>query len=113
MRVRRFGEEICPDTSISLEVYGDVYEVNTCLREFVGELYKMKQYDRSATQTQFQVGDKVFVYISRTTKGLSRKPTSHWLRPSYIVKLTGPVTFKVKSVRNNIHFRAYFHANRV
>ena len=74
----------------------------------------MKQhYDRSATQTQFQVGNKVFVYIPRTTKGLSRKLTSHWAGPYYIVKQTGPVTFKVKSVSNNTPLSVPVHANRM
>ena len=47
MSVRRLGMEIWPETTVLAEVHGDVQEVDTCLRVFVGELdARMERVER-------------------------------------------------------------------
>jgi len=49
---------------------------------------RMKDYyDRNAKDPEFEVGQKVWVYTSRTKKGLSKKLLHNWLGPHRIVEV--------------------------
>lgn len=43
-------------------------------------------YDRSARESKFMVGDRVWVYTPKTTKGLSKKLIHQWHGPFRIVR---------------------------
>ena len=53
MSVRRLGVKICPETTAFAEVQGDVQEVDTCLRVFVGELDAWMERVQRLKETQF------------------------------------------------------------
>ena len=57
-------------------------------------------YDRNAKDPQFKDGQKVWVYIPRTKKGLSKKLLHNWLGPYRIVEKSSPVHFRLRTDTN-------------
>ena len=59
------------------------------------------QYDKKLSNVKFQVGDKVWLYIPKINKGLTKKLAKQWSGPYILVKQTSPVNFKVRNVDNH------------
>ena len=73
---------------------------------------KMKVcYDRTSTEVKLNVGDKVWIHVPKTTKGLSRKLTSHWTGSFHLVKQISAETFKVKPAHTNTPLKVPVHVN--
>ena len=70
------------------------------------------QYDRSARDPKFMLGDRVWVYTPKTQKGLSRKLMHHWHGPFRIVEKCSPVHFKLRTCDNRL-VSITVHANRM
>ena len=69
-------------------------------------------YDRSARDTKFMIGDKVWVYTPKAKKGLSRKLMHHWHGPYRIVEKCCPVHYKLRTCDNRL-MSLTVHANRI
>ena len=59
------------------------------------------QYDKKQSNIKFQVGDKVWLYIPKVNKGLTKKLAKQWSGPYLLVKQTSPVNFRVRNVDNH------------
>ena len=74
---------------------------------------KMKEiYDRNAKPYPYQVGDKVWVFMPKTIKGLSRKLMHSWHGPYRLVHKLMPVTFELRTQTNKL-LKAPVHVNRM
>ena len=74
---------------------------------------KMKDYyDQKTKEPVFEAGQRVWVYIPRTRKGLSKNLMHNWLGPYRIVEKLSPVHFKFRTVaKKKVAFSC--HANRM
>ncbi|CAB3997885.1 Retrovirus-related Pol poly from transposon, partial [Paramuricea clavata] len=70
------------------------------------------RYDRSACESKFMLGDRVWVYTPKTKKGLSRKLMHHWHGPFRIIEKCSPVHFKLRTCDNRL-VSITVHANRM
>ena len=62
---------------------------------------KMKEYyDRNSKPPVFEVGQRVWVYSSKTRKGLSRKLLYKWFGPYRIVEQSSPVHYRLRTETN-------------
>ena len=66
-------------------------------------------YDQKAKEPVFEVGQRVWVYTSRTRKGLSKKLMHNWLDPYRIAEKLSPVLFKLRTITDN---RSCFFVSR-
>ena len=74
---------------------------------------KMEEiYDRSARDRKFMIGDRVWVCMPKTKKGLSRKLMHHWHGPYRIVEKCSPVHYKLRTCDNRL-VSVTVHANRI
>ena len=91
-----------------------IEEAHTIARENIQRTQQnMKdQYDRSARDPKFMLGDRVWVYTPKTLKGLSRKLMHHWHGPFRIVEKCSPVHFKLRTCDNRL-VSITVHANRM
>ena len=63
---------------------------------------KMKDlHDRFATPTRFQLGERVWVYIPRNRRGLSKKLAHNWHGPYCIVEFLSPVHCILRALDNH------------
>ena len=69
-------------------------------------------YDRSARDRKFMIGDRVWVCMPKTKKGLSRKLMHHWHGPYRIVEKCSPVHYKLRTCDNRL-VSVTVHANRI
>lgn len=70
------------------------------------------RYDRASREPKFMLGDRVWVYTPKTTKGLSRKLMHHWHGPFRIVQQHSPVHYKLRTCDNRL-VSITVHANRM
>lgn len=74
---------------------------------------KMKMYyDRKSKETDFLLGERVWVYTPKTKKGLSKKLLHNWHGPFRIVERLSPVHFKLRTGNNRMVYTTV-HANRI
>ena len=69
-------------------------------------------YDRNAIQPLFEIGQRDWVYASKTKKGLLKKPLYNWFGPYKIVEQSSPVHYRLCS-KNNKKVTFAVHANRM
>ena len=74
---------------------------------------KMKLlYDRSATATTFEPGEKVWIFTPKTRKGLSRRLLFNWHGPYRVIKRLSPVHYLLRTASNN-RVTSAVHVNRM
>ena len=73
---------------------------------------KMKEYhDRSASQPLFEIGQRVWVYTSKTKRGLSEKLLCNFFGPYRTVVQSSPVHYRLRSKNSKGTYAV--HANRM
>lgn len=74
---------------------------------------KMKEYyDRSARDPHYVEGSKVWVYVPKTYKGLSKKLLHNYHGPYRVVERLSPVHFRLRTCSNR-PVSSIVHANRM
>ena len=71
-----------------------------------------ERYDLKAVPNSYKIGQRVWVYTSKTQKGLSKKLLHHWHGPFRIVQKISPVNFKLRNSANRL-VAAPVHVNRM
>ena len=71
------------------------------------------QYDKSARDPVFDIGDKVWVFTPKPRRGLSRKLQHNWHGPYRIVERFSPVHFRLRTCHMNRPVETTVHANRM
>ena len=71
-----------------------------------------ERYDLKAVPNPYKIGQRVWVYIPKTQKGLSKKLLHHRHGPFRIVKKIPPVNFKLRNSANRLA-AAPVHVNRM
>ena len=72
-----------------------------------------KQYDKSCTEPNFQLGQKVWLYCSKIQPGANKKMTRLWTGPFYIVEKYPNYCFKLRKACDNKLVKSLVHANRL
>ena len=69
-------------------------------------------YDRIGSQPLFEIGQRVWVYTPKTTKGLSKKLFCNWFGPYGIVEQSSAIPYRLRSKKNKkVTFAV--HTNRM
>ena len=77
---------------------------------------QMKEYydkHKKTKATNLKAGDKVFLYMPKPPKNLSRKLCHPWIGPYYIEKFIGESTVKLRKLEDNKRVKASVHVNRL
>ena len=70
------------------------------------------QYDKTAKDARFQLGQRVWVYTPKTKKGLSKKLLHKWHGPYRICRILSPVHYQLRTCDNRL-IATTVHANRM
>lgn len=68
--------------------------------------------DRTAKESDYVEGSKVWVYVPKTYKGLSKKLLHNYHGPYWVVKKLSPVRFRLRTCSNR-PVSSIVHANRM
>lgn len=71
------------------------------------------QYDKTAVNKEFRVGEWVLLHNTKVRKGLSPKFTKPWDGPFYIARQGSNNTYKIIRCSNNKALKSHIHANRL
>ena len=80
---------------------------------FSAQARQKKQYDRTAKEPNFQLGQQVMLRKHNITPGLSKKLAPKYEGPSYITKVCPNHTFNLRKQADHKPLRAREHANRL
>ena len=72
-----------------------------------------KYYDKSATNPNFYVGQKVWLYFSKIQPGTCAKMARLWLGPFYICQQFPNYTYKLRRCKDNKLVKSLCHVNRL
>lgn len=70
-------------------------------------------HDRKARLPRYQVGQRVWLFCSKTPKGKSAKLVKRWIGPYYICHSSDTHTYKLASCNTHRLVRSRIHANRL
>lgn len=101
--VEDYREELTRRMQISHEIAAKA------LREAAEK--RKKLHDRRSRDAPHSVGDRVYLQIHQTAKGLTKKFGPKWKGPYRILQKTSPVTFKIKGIQGGDEH--HVHANRL
>ena len=76
------------------------------------ERYKCN-YDAKATDSNFSIGERVWIDNRRRTRGLNPKLAAKYDGPFYITQKIGECTYKLRRCDNHNPIRSPIHANRL
>lgn len=70
------------------------------------------QYDKNSADAPFEVGQRVWIYMPKVKRGLSKKLLSKWNGPFRICRKLSPVHYQVRTCDNRL-VAMTVHANRL
>jgi hypothetical protein len=72
-----------------------------------------KYYDKVSKDRSFEIGDKVWLYLPVTPRGLTKKLVSPYVGPFRIVERTSSLNYILRSMETNKVLRKPIHVNRL
>ena len=69
-------------------------------------------YDKSAKEPEFELGQRVWLYVPKIPYGLNRKFHKPWTGPYYITQVNPNHTFQLRECGTNRLMHSLVHANR-